>query len=97
MTNQHQKKRSKPFLWCHVRRINSIKIHPEKVRQSDKKLVGEKSFSKIETKNNICINVLCYENKLTFSIYLLDQKSEGAIDLLLVTDENKSHYVYIKD
>ena len=39
----------------------------------------------------------CYENKLTFSIYVSDQKFENSMDLLLVIDENKSHYVYIKD
>ena len=57
----------------------------------------EKDFSKIETKNNIRINVFCYENKLNFPVYLSDQKFENSIDLLLVIDENKSHYVYIKD
>ena len=30
--------------------------------------VRQKHFSKIETKNNICINVYCYENKLVFPI-----------------------------
>ena len=54
-------------------------------------------FSKIETKNNICTNVFCYENRLVFPIYISDQKFENSIDLLLVIDENKSHYVYIKD
>ena len=57
----------------------------------------EKDFSKIETKNNICINVFCYENKLTFPIHVSDQKFENSIDLLLVIDENKSHYLHIKD
>ena len=38
-----------------------------------------------------------YENKLTFPIYVSDQKFENSMDLLLVIDENKSHYVYIKD
>ena len=38
-----------------------------------------------------------YENKLTFPIYVSDQKSENSMDLLLVIDENNSHYVYIKD
>ena len=57
----------------------------------------EKDFSKIETKNNIRINVFCYENKLNFPVYLSDQKFENSIDLLLVIDENNLHYVYIKD
>ena len=66
--------------------------------------VREKDFSKIEEKNNICINVFCYENKLTFPIFVLDQKFEKSMDLLLVismdllfVDENKSHYMYIND
>ena len=53
-------------------------------------------FNKIETKNNICTNVLCYGNRLVFPIYISDQNFENSIDLLLVIDENKSHYVYIK-
>ena len=59
--------------------------------------MGEKDFGNIETKNNICINVFCYENKLTFPIYISDQDFENSIDLLLVINENKSLYVYIKD
>ena len=104
------------FLWCHVRHINPVKIHPERITQNDKMLandpdydkvafpVREKDFSKIEEKNNICINVFCYENKLTFPIFVLDQKFEKSMDLLLVismdllfVDENKSHYMYIND
>ena len=48
-------------------------------------------------KNNICINVFCYKNKLVFPIYVSDQKFEHSMDLLLVTDGNISLYVYIKD
>ena len=48
-------------------------------------------------KNNICINVFCYKNKLVFPIYVSDQKFENSMDLLLVTDGNISLYVYIKD
>ena len=63
----------KCFLWCHVKHINPVKIHTERITREVKKLandldydgiefpVREKDFSKIETKNNICINVYCYE------------------------------------
>ena len=96
------------FLWCHVRHINPVKIHPKRITQNDEKFandldydgfqfpVGEKYFRKLETKNKICINIYCYQNRLTFPSYILDQKFEKSIDLLLVTDENKSHYVYVK-
>ena len=57
---------------------NPVKIHPERITRKDKELandldydkiefpVREKDFGKIETRNNICINVFCYENKLSF-------------------------------
>ena len=48
-------------------------------------------------KSDICINIFCYENKLPFSIHISDQKFENLMDLLLIINENKSHYVYIKD
>ena len=57
----------------------------------------EKDFSKIEKKNNICINVFCYEDGLIFPIYVSDQKFEDSNDLLLVTDGDKSHCVYTKN
>ena len=97
------------FLWCHVRHLNQEKIYPERITKTDKEFVNninydgvefpvrEKDFSKIETKKKICINVYCYEKKLTFPIYISDQKFKNSIDLLLLADENKSHYVYIKN
>ena len=59
--------------------------------------VQEKDLKKKKKKNNICINAFCYENKLTFPIYLSDQKCQNSMDWFLVTDENKLHYVSIKD
>ena len=56
----------------------------------------EKDINKIEVKNNICINVFGYENRLVFPIYVSDQKFEDSIDLLLLIDNDKSHYLYIK-
>ena len=47
-------------------------------------------------KNNICINVFRYEDKLVFPIYVSDQIFEDSMDLLLLIDDDKSH-VYIKD
>ena len=57
----------------------------------------EKYFNKIEVKNNTCINVFGYENELVIPIYVSDQKFEDSMDLLLLIDDNKSHYVYIND
>ena len=102
-------KDQKCFLWCHVRHINPSKEHPERIKKTDKKIaekldydgiefpVQEKDFNKIEVKNNICINVFGYENGLVFPIYVSDKKFEEPINLLLLTDDDKSNYVYIKD
>ena len=65
-----------------------------------KKLISlsqKKDYCKFEKQNNICINVFCYDNKLTYPVFLSDQKFENCMDLLLILDECKSHYVYIKD
>ena len=58
--------------------------------------VSNEDFIKIETKNNIFINAFGYESKLSFLIYLSDQKLQNPMDMLLLINE-KSHYVYIKD
>ena len=66
-------KDQKCFLWRHVRHINHVKAHPERITQEDKKLANnldydgikfpvQKDFCKIEVKNNIYINVFGYEN-----------------------------------
>ena len=33
-------------------------------------LASKKDFGKIEKKNNICINVFCYETKLVYLVYV---------------------------
>ena len=59
--------------------------------------VSKKDYCKIERQNNICINIFCNENGLTYPVYASDEKFGNSMDLLLITDESKSHYVYIKD
>ena len=38
-----------------------------------------------------------YENELIFPIYVSDQKFKETMDILLLIDDDQSHYVYIKD
>ena len=92
-----------------VRHINLSNKHQERIKKTDKKIAGElnydgielpvqeKDFSKTEIKNNTCISVFGYQNKLVFPIYITDQKFEDSMDLLLLINNNKSHYIYIKD
>ena len=58
--------------------------------------VSKKDYNKIKRKNKICINIFCYENSLTYSVHISKEKFEDQIDLLLIDNENKSRYVYIK-
>ena len=57
----------------------------------------EKDFNKIEVQNNICINVFGYEDQLVYPIFISKQTFQDLMDLLLLSEDNKSHYVYIKD
>ena len=105
-----KRKDNKCFLWCHIRHLNPSKIHPERITKADKKKnihdlnyegikfpVSKRDYCKIEKKNNVCINVFTYGNNLTYPVHVSDQKFKNCMDLLLISNENKSHYVYIKD
>ena len=54
-------------------------------------LFEKKILTRLKKNNNICTNLYCYENKLTFPVYISDQKFEKSMDLLLVIDESKTH------
>ena len=99
----------KCFLWCHVRHINPVEEHPERIKKFDRGIasnlnyeeiefpIQEKDFKKIEVQNNICISVFDYENELLYPIFISKQTFEDSMDLLLLIKNNKSHYVYVKD
>ena len=90
------------FSFVSFRHLNPLKIYPERITKEDKKMindldfegikfpVSEKDYCRIERQNNICINVSCYENNLTYPLYVSDQKFENCMDLL-ISDENASH------
>ena len=104
---------NKCFLSCHVRHLNLIKTHPERIKKEDNNLmakmannlnyggiefpISKKDYGKIEKQNNICINMFCYENTIIYPLYISGEKFSNCMDLLLIFEENKSHYVYIKD
>ena len=80
---------NKCFLWCHTRHLNLLKTHPERIAKADKNminyfdhegikfLVSKKDFSKFEKKNNICVNVFCYENSLVHPVQVSDLKCDN--------------------
>ena len=100
---------NKCFFSCPIRHLNPLKIHPQRITKADRNMVNdlhyddikfpvsEKDFGEIKKENNISINAFCYEKKLVCPIHISDQIFEDCIDLLFTTNENKSHYAYIKD
>ena len=83
--------------------------NPQRITRKDRELVNKvdyeginfpvskKDYCRIEMQNDICINVFCCDNKLSYPVYLSDQKFNDNMDFLLISNEFKSHYVYIKD
>ena len=86
-----------------------LKIYPERIAKACKNMVNNldfegikfavsiKDFGKIDKKNNICINVFCYENDSVYPVHISNEKFENCLDLLMITNGNKSHYIYIRD
>ena len=85
------------------------KKHPERIKKIDKQIVKQLNYdkieflvqgikiNKIEIMNIVCINVYAHENKLAFRIYVSGQNFQDSMDLLLLKNDNNSHYVYIKN
>ena len=97
------------FRWCHIRHLNPQEKDPQRVKKEDKRLIGElnyeriefpvsqKHYNKVEKQNGIRINVFGYENGQPFPIHISKEKSEDQMNLLLITEDEKKHYVLIKD
>ena len=100
---------NKCFLWCHVRHLNLVDKNQQRITKKDKEIskglnyssvnfpVSKKDYSKIENLNGICVNVFCYKNKIIYPVYLSNQSFSDSIDLLLISNDFTSQYVYIKD
>ena len=80
--------------------FKSIKHTSERITKAGKKMINEldyedikfpvceKDFSKFKKKNNISINVFCYENKLNYTVYVSDQEFKNCLDLLMISHKN---------
>ena len=97
------------FLWCHVRHLNLIDNNPQRINKEDRKIadilnysdigfrISKKYYCRIEKQNNICINVFCYDSRIIYLINISSEKFRDSMDFLLTFEENKSHYVFVKD
>ena len=96
------------FKWYHVRFINPRNSQPEKINKQDKKIASTldyrginfpmkaRDYEIVEERFNIIVNVLEYQNKV-FPLYVSKKSNEQELNVLLISNEEKSHYVFIKD
>ena len=94
------------FRWCHIRHLNPQEKDPQRI---NKKMINElnyngidfplsqKHYNKVEKQNSIRINVFGYENGQPFPIHISKETFEDQMNLLLITKDEKKHYLLIKD
>ena len=95
------------FRWCHIRHLNPQTKDPQRIKKEDKYIglnyegiefpVSQKQYNKIETQNSIRGNVFGYEKEQPFPIHISKEMFEDQMNLLLITEDEKKHYVLIKD
>ena len=95
-------------MWCHIRLINPTNRHPERINKQDQKIAANLNYSdiafpldindyeKIEDRFQMQVNVFGYENKV-YLLYISKKSYNQTLNLLLITEKDKSHYVFIKD
>ena len=95
------------FRWCHIRHSNPPTKCPERIKKEDKKMINElnydgidfplspKHYNKFEKQNSIRINVFGYEDGQPFPINISKETFEDQMNLLLITKDEKKHYVLI--
>ena len=98
----------KCFMWCHVRLINPTNSHPERINKQDKNIAANLNYSDIafpldindyeknEDRFQMQVNVFGYEHKV-YPLHISKKPYNQTLNLLLITEKDKSHYVFIKD
>ena len=100
---------NKCFLWSFIRFLRQNVKNPQRISKFDKNLAESFNFlkieypvtinqiNKIEKQLTININVFGYENKQVYPIYVPKEKCIHHMELLVLTENDKTHYVLIKD
>ena len=95
--------------WCHIRHLNPQEKDPQRIKKVDKEMihklnydgiefpVSQKHYHKVEKQNNIRINVFGYEKEQPFPIHISKETFEDQMNLLQITEDEKKHYVLIKE
>ena len=100
------------FKWCLVRYLNPADRHSARITKADKDFAKKLDFKdikfpvkvrdihKIEKNNSISISVSVFdgEKKKKHPIYMPKKCcEENHVDLLIIGEEGKRHYIFIKD
>ena len=97
----------KCFKWCHVRLLNPQNKDPDRIRKQDKKIeasldyrgidfpVKVKDYEIFEKRISINVNVFRYDDRIS-PLYVSKKSNEQVLNVLLITNEGKSRYVFIK-
>ena len=103
-----QNKDDQCFRWCHIRHLNPQLKDSQRIKTTDREYVEKLDYSgitfpvdisqinKIEKQNQININVFSYESGV-YPLYISKENYDDHMELLLISDETKNHYVLIKD
>ena len=96
------------FKWCLIRYLNPVDYNPRRFTKADKDFAKRLDFKdikfpvkiidihKMKRKNSIDSSVFGYENKGKCPIYVSKECEEKHVDLLLIGEGKKKHYVLIK-
>ena len=96
------------FRWCHLANMFPADKDPQRVTKYIKHIhkldysgvtfpVKQTQYEKIEKQNNINVNVFGHENGETYPIHISRGHNSQVLNLLLLTEGEKWHYVLIKN
>ena len=93
------------FKWCHVRFINPQNKDADIIKKQDKEiaktldyrginfLMKVRDYEIVEERFNINVNIFGYRNKI-HPLYVSKKSNEQVLNVLLISNEEKSHYVF---
>ena len=96
------------FMGCHIRLFNPQNKNEERINKQEKKIASTLDYLGIdfpmkthdhelaEERFEMNVNVFCYENKI-YHLYISKKSNTQVLTVLLITNEEKSHYVFIED
>ena len=98
------------FRWCHIRHLNPKIKYPQRIKKEDKKMINELNYEGIKfpvsqkhnttkSKNGTVLGSMCLVMKMHNHFPFTSPKRyfEDQMSLLLITKDEKKHYVLIKD